>query len=425
VAGAALLALAAGSASATTTVSVPLDSPFDGDAEGWTVGASEYTSLLSGLSCIPGVTCPMVFGSYQAGGGGDGSGYIETGEIGILATGLLTESSGTWESPEFTYLGVAGERPTKVELTLARQAQLTSLLALPGSRATYTVELVDQTTPAGTVMVTNRAPLPGAEEWKRTSTEIAPSVLAKGDGYKVRIRTAFVVQAAVVPGGSVAYDDVKLTASREVVDALPKDPEDPAGPGGGNGGDGKDGSNGGKGAGEGKGSNDGKGAGDGKGADDGKGANGRDGANGGGAAGRGGAAGSQGRPGGKGATGTEGARGLSAAELRTAIGSQGVAATASLRRGKLVVTGRCPRRVRGACTVRVQGMLDRRTAATASGRAKIGAGRRHRFVVAVNPRARPALARLGKLLVKEWVRVGKARVTLYRQLRLVPLSAPR
>ncbi len=376
VSGAALLALGLGQASAATTFSVALGSTFDGGAEGWTTAANEQ----GGALCLEGVTCPAVSNERRATGGVENSGYIETKEGGVLSLGVAAESTGTWESPEFTYLGVAGQRPTKVELTLARRAQLASLLGLSGAGATYTVELLDKSTPSGSVVVVNRATLAGAEQWRQASTAISPGQLTKGDRYKVRIRTTFATPAAVVPSGGVGYDDVELTASREEADEAPKGPTSPEGGGG-------------------------------------SGANGGNGANGGGASGGAGSAGSNGKAGGS--DGTKESRGLSTAELRTAIGPQGLVGSAGLHSGELLVTGRCPKGIPGGCTVRIRGMLDRRHAATSSRTAKIGEGGRHAFVVAVVPSARAKVRRQHKLLVEERVRVGKARVTLYQQLRLI------
>jgi uncharacterized membrane protein YgcG len=375
VSGAALLALAVGPAAAATTTSVAVDSMFNGEVEGWTHPANEGSGVL-GL-CVEGLTCPRVTDEFHATGGFENSGYIETKEGGLLSVGLVAESTGIWESPEFTFLGVAGQRPTKVELTLARRAQLANLLGLPGAQATYTVELVDKTTPSGSVVVVNHAPLSGAEEWKSASTAIAPTVLEKGDAYKVLIRTSFVTPAAVIPAGGVGYDDIELTASRDEVEAGPQ------GPGG------SDGSNGSKGS---------------------------DGA--GGSSGAGGANGTNpdGSGGAKGATGTGGP---SVAELREAIGSEGLAATASLRKGKLTITGMCPKSINGACTVRLKGLLAKSKPATSSGRAKIAQGGKHRFVVTLNPKAVGVVKRQGKLLVKEWVRVDTTRVVLYKQLKVV------
>jgi len=383
VSGAALFALAIGQASAATTTSVAVESTFDSGVEGWTTPANEQSSLLGGL-CIEGLTCPQVTHEPHATGGIGNSGFIETKEGGLVAVGLLAESKGSWESPEFTFLGVAGQRPTKVEFSLARRAQLANLLALSGAQATYSVELVDKTTPSGSVVVVNGATLAGTEEWKSASTTISPDLLTKGDNYKVRIRTTFVTPAAVVPAGGVGYDNIVLTASRDEAEEGPKGPEGPAGPAGPGGSDGNGGTNG-----------------------TGSGTAGSNGSNAGNPEGSGGS------------KSTESEGGPSVAELREAIGSQGLAPTATLRGGRLTITGMCPKAIDGACTVRIKGMLTRTKVATSSGRAKIARGGKHRFVVAVNPQARTIVKQKGKLLVKEWVRVGSTRVVLYKQLKVV------
>jgi hypothetical protein len=378
VSGAALLAFAVGQAAAATTTSVALAGTFNGEVEGWTHPPNEGSGLL-GL-CIEGLTCPQVTDEFHATGGVGNSGFIETKEGGLLSVGLLAESTGVWESPEFTYLGVAGERATKVELALARRAQLANLLALPGAQATYTVELVDKTSKAGSVVVVNGATLAGAEEWKSASTAISPTVLEKGDAYKVRIRTTFVTPAAVVPAGGVGYDNVELTASRDEVEG---GPAGPSGPGGSNGSKGSNGTGGANGVG------------------------GPNGTNGSGTSGNGGA------------KGADGSGGPSVAELRQAIGSGGLAATAGLRKGKLTITGMCPKSIDGACTVRLKGLLAKSKPATSSARAKIALGGKHRFIVTVNPKAQRVVKSQGKLLVKEWVRVGNTRAVLYKRLKVV------
>jgi hypothetical protein len=383
VSGAALFAIAVGQASAATTTSVAVASTFDGGLEGWTKPANEQSSLLGILPCVEGVTCPSVTDEFHATGGVGNSGYIETNEGGLLSVGLLAESTGTWESPEFTYIGVAGQRPTKVGLTLARRAQLSNLLILSGAQATYTVELVDKTAPSGTVVVVSGAPFPGAEEWKSTSMAISPDLLTKGDNYKVGIRTTFVTPAAVVPKGGVGYDNVELTASRDEVEEGPKGSEGREGPAGAGGSKGSDGSSG-------------------------SGANGKTGKTG---------AGDQ--TGSRGTKGDEGSGTLSATRLREVIGAQGLAATAILRHGRVTVTGMCPKSIKRACTVRVRGMLTGKKVATSSGRARIAGGGRHRFSVALTPKARGPVRKSGRLLVKEWVRAGDARATLYKRVRLV------
>jgi hypothetical protein len=368
---------------------VALDSTFDGEAEGWKAAANEGSGLL-GL-CIEGLTCPQVTDEFHATGGIEDSGYIETKEGGLLSVGLAAENTGTWESPEFTYMGVAGQRATKVELTLARRAQLANFLALSGAQADYTVELADLTDKSGSVVVVSHSPLSGAEEWKTATTAIAPTALEKGDAYKVVIRTTFVTPAAVVPAGGVGYDNVELTASRDEVEEGPKGPEGPAGPtgpGGSTGSNGAEGSRGGS-------------------------ADATSGPSGGGVDASGGSTASGGTK------GDTGSGSPSIAELREAVGSEGLATTAALHGNRMIITGMCPKAIRGICTVRVKGLLNRKKVATSSGRAKIPTGASHRFSVAVSPTAAAKVRKQGKLLVKEWVRVGATRVVVYEWVKVV------
>jgi hypothetical protein len=404
--GAALLALAVGQAGAATQTTVAVNSPFEGSAEGWTAKPNEQNSLLGGLLCIEGVTCPAVKDEFHLTGGVAKTGFIETKAEGLLGLGLLAESKGTWESPEFSYLGVAGQQPTSLEFTIARRPELANLLALPGAGATYTVELVDKTTPSGTVVIVNGQSLSGAEEWKQASAPVSPTLLTVGDAYTVRIRTAFVTPVAVIPAGGVGYDNVALTASLEKNEGEkgkegPVGPEGPSGSGGSNGTNGTGGNNGAGGATGTSGSN---------------GSNGTNGSNGSSGSEGNGGKGTNGSGGTKGATGAGG--GVSSAELKGLITSQGLSG-ASLRNGRLIVTGNCPKGIKTACTVRIQGMLTKTKVATSTGRAKIAKGGKHSFAIALKPQARHKIQTQTKILVKEWVRAGKARATVYKTLTLV------
>lgn len=363
--GAALFLLGVGQASAATTVYPAGGSSFTGNAENWTTAENEQSSPLAGL-CIEGVTCPTITDEYQSAGGVEGSGFIETKEGGLASVGLLVKSSGIWESPAFTYTGAAGQRPTKVELSIARRAELSGLLAISGAEATYTTELVDQSSPTGSVVVTNAATLAGSSEWKTESASIAPSLLTAGHSYKVLVRTTFVTPAAVVPAGGAGYDNVALRATKVEAE------------GGSNGNNGSGGSNGTSNAGGGKGST--------------------------GSAGK---------------NGANGSNALSAAQLRRLISSHGLVERARRHGSWIVVTGKCPKAIRRACTVRLRGMLTRHKTATVSRRAKIGKGARHQFIVSVRPGARHKVKGMRKILVKEWVRAGKTRVSVYKRLSLV------
>lgn len=375
--------LAVGGASAATTVYPAGGSSFTGGPEGWTPGPNAQKSVLGGALCVEGLTCPTVADEFVPNGGADGTGYLQTHEGGLLSVGLLAESSGTWESPAFTYGGAAGRQPTEVRFSLARRSELEGLLALPGAEASYTAELVDESAPTGSVVVTDAVALSAAGGWKTASASVAPSSLTPGHSYKVKIVTTFVTPAAVLPAGGVAYDDVRLSASRS---------EAEGGSGGNGGSDGGNGSNGGNGTG------------------------GADSTSGNGTAG---SKGTHGSRGGHGAKGARGARGLSSAQLRGIIASHGLVARARLHRGWVVITGKCPKAVHRSCTVRLRGMVDRRRPATVTRRARIRRGGRHHFIVAVRHGARAKVRRRRRILVKEWVRAGHTRVTLYRRLRLL------
>jgi hypothetical protein len=386
---------------------VAVNSPFEGSAEGWTAKPNEQNSLLGGPLCIEGLTCPTVADEFHATGGVEKSGFIETKEGGLLSVGLLAESKGIWESPEFFYLGVAGQEATKVEMTFARRAELADLLGLPGAGATYTVELVDKTTPSHTIVVVNNATLAGAEEWKSSSVSISPTLLTIGETYAVRIRTAFVTPAALVPAGGVGYDNVALTASLENNEGE-KGKEGAAGPEGPAGGDGSNGTSGSNGT------NGSSGATGNAGATGNTGPSGTNGTN--------GADGKEGNGGkntsGGGTKGATGAGGVSSAELRGLISSQGLSG-ASLRNGRLIVTGTCPKAIKTACTVRLRGMVNRTKPATSTRRAKIAKGGKHSFAIALTPQAKRKYQSQSKILVKEWVRAGNARATVYKTLTLV------
>lgn len=236
---AACLCATATAASADVTSAYPPGSQsrdFAGGEGGWE-SSTEQEGVLGGALCIPPVTCPAITNSYQATGGVDGSGdgFIETSEGGLSGVGALgaAVSSGIYESPAFTYEGAAGQTPTKVELGIARRAAVAGLLAVSGATATYGVELVDESSASGNVIVIPSSSLKGApEEWKSLSASIAPSALTPGHSYKVRIKTTFDTPALALPSGGVGYDDVVVTATK--VEAA----------NGGNGGNGSSGSNG-------------------------------------------------------------------------------------------------------------------------------------------------------------------------------------
>jgi hypothetical protein len=381
VSGAALAVIAlsqAATASADVTSVYPPEAQsrsFAGGAGGWT-NSKEQESLVEILGvkvpCVEGVTCPTITNEFKPAGGASNDGYIETAEGGLLAVGLLAKSSGVYESPAFTYGGAAGQVPTSLELTVSRRAELSALLNLLGASAFYTVELADQTSPSGSVVVIDSASLAGAETWKASSNSIDPSKLVSGHSYKIRIKSTFSTPALVLPTGGVGYDDVALTATK--VESS-------------NGGNGGNGNNGGGGNAGGNGNGGGSGT------------------------------GSGGSNGGNGNGGSAG--GVSSARLESLLKSSSLVGSATLKGNRLSVKAKCPTQVNATCTITLQGMLSRSKAATATRRARVKLGKTKSFTMVVKSAALGAVKSKSKILIKEQVRVGQAKATVYKTVKLV------
>lgn len=120
-----------------------------------------------------------------------------------------------------------------------------------------------------------------------------------------------------------------------------------------------------------------------------------------------------------GAGGGGSAHGVSDVRLERLVKSSSLVGAARLKGGRLSVKARCPRKVGAACTLRLRGLLNRHKAATAGRRARLKQGKVKRFALVVKPAARKAVHKRKRLLFKETVRVGKAKATVYRSLRLI------
>jgi hypothetical protein len=90
-----------------------------------------------------------------------------------------------------------------------------------------------------------------------------------------------------------------------------------------------------------------------------------------------------------------------------------------LKGNRLFVKVNCPRKVGRSCRIAAQGMLTRRKAATRKRVVKIGKGKARRIVLRVKPNARRKLAKRKRLLVRQTVRAGKAKATIYKQRKLI------
>jgi Ca2+-binding RTX toxin-like protein len=187
---------------------------FGGSAGGW-VGSDS-----AGGPCAIPLLCPAVSNGFVASGGtgGAGDGHLRTELGGLLGVG--GEVRGIWRSPAFTYRGARGQQPDRIELGLDRRAEVDSFLAATGNEADFTVELVDQSAGNTAVTVAGPTSLAGASGWSAIPTAaVNPAQLEIGHAYHLRVTSRFQFGADVVPGATIDYDNVVLTATRD-----PRDP---------------------------------------------------------------------------------------------------------------------------------------------------------------------------------------------------------
>ena len=204
---------------------------FSGSAAGWTSSSSS-----DGL-CLPPLLCATVTNSFQETGGADGGGYIRsayTGVIGVSAVGGTTR--GVWESPAFTYTGVAGGEATAINLSLDRRASVDQLLAVAGNAAEYTVRLIDISEGGEALTLIAPTTLAGANAWTGVSRgSIDPESLTPGDEYRIQITSSYTTGTSVLVTGNADYDNVVLSASDGVGRGGKKGNGKGKGNGGGNG----------------------------------------------------------------------------------------------------------------------------------------------------------------------------------------------
>lgn len=208
----AILALClAPSASAATSKYPPNPAArgFGGGSAGWT------SSSGTGGSCLAPLLCASVTNSFQAAGGADGGGFIRsayTGVTGVTAVGGTT--TGTWESPPFTYRGASGEEATTVSFAFDRRANVDQLLAVAGNSADYTVRLIDVNEEGEALTLIPATTLAGANSWTNvTHDSIDPESLTFGHSYRIQITSSYTTGTSVLVSGSADYDNVVLGAS--------------------------------------------------------------------------------------------------------------------------------------------------------------------------------------------------------------------
>jgi hypothetical protein len=182
---------------------------FAGGSEGWT------SSSGTGGSCLAPVLCASVTNSFESAGGADGGGFIRsdyTGVVGVTAVGGTT--TGTWESPPFTYKGAGGAPATNVSFAFDRRANVDQLLSVAGNSAEYTVRLVDVSNGGEASTLIPATTLAGANAWTNvTRGSIDPASLASGHDYRIQITSSYTTGTSVLVSGSADYDNVVLMAS--------------------------------------------------------------------------------------------------------------------------------------------------------------------------------------------------------------------
>lgn len=92
---------------------------------------------------------------------------------------------------------------------------------------------------------------------------------------------------------------------------------------------------------------------------------------------------------------------------------------AVLKGHRLLIKVACPAKVGHACRITAQGLLGKRRPATTRRTVKVSKGRGKRVALRIKPAARAAVKKRKRLLVREKVRAGKAKATLYRQRTLI------
>jgi hypothetical protein len=92
---------------------------------------------------------------------------------------------------------------------------------------------------------------------------------------------------------------------------------------------------------------------------------------------------------------------------------------AVLKGKRLLIQVGCPAKVGHACRITAQGLLGKHRPATTKRTVRVPKGKGRRIVLGVKPRARGGLGKRRRLLVREQVRAGGARATVYKQRKLI------
>jgi hypothetical protein len=210
----------------------PENQAFAAGPGGWT-----HQESTAGV-CVALVLCPAVTDDWVTMGGAGGEGYLRTQFTSLLTT-LAGSSTGTWQSPTFTYHGDAGQQPTAVTFDLDVRPQVADLLgASQINQARFRVDLFDLGTDQ-TISVVPPTALTADTGWTTIPTAtINPALLHIGSSYAVRIATTYQSLAALAVTGEVGYDNIRLTATRNTGTSDGTGGDTGGGPGAANGGSG-------------------------------------------------------------------------------------------------------------------------------------------------------------------------------------------
>lgn len=99
--------------------------------------------------------------------------------------------------------------------------------------------------------------------------------------------------------------------------------------------------------------------------------------------------------------------------------SGGASSPAVLKGNRLFVKVGCPRKIGHACRITAQGFFRKRRPATARHMVKVAKGKSKRIALRVKPKVRPTVGKRKRLLVREKVRAGGAKATVYKTRKLI------
>lgn len=142
-----------------------------------------------------------------------GPGFIRSAYTGVVgAMAVAGTTTAVWQSPGFTYSGAEGASTGAVSFALDRRASVDQLLAVAGSSAEYSVQLIDLSAGGESVPLIGPTTLAGARSWTNVRRSIEPADLTVGDSYRIQIVSRYTSGTSVLASGNADYDNVVLSA---------------------------------------------------------------------------------------------------------------------------------------------------------------------------------------------------------------------